>query len=286
VFRANYQNVKAGTKCPCLEKKRQEFKIDASTLAVNNLGGLGPDKTKEKEIRYKNIGQNKDGRFFDLVVTVAPGQKYVSIFADIRNGLSAAGSSLGNINIDVDVTNTNNGLETTQFVFTIQDSLTGDEMVLDQYEFQFFDFDVNKRESLHELVCMDLDQFDAKSSTLPSNAQVKLTQSDTKNCAGKASSTGSVALEGHGVGFLCDNPMKSSDLSDVPCSSCFTAEQCKKATINKFFPVKRSLRVAKYAFKQRSSFTITLGVNCKKKVGENCNRNFIFAGFSDVCTKK
>jgi hypothetical protein len=286
VFRADYQNIKGGG-CPCLEKKRQEFKIDGSTLAVNNLGGLGPDKLKTKEIRYKNIGQNTDGRFFDLAVTVAPGQTYLSNFAEIRNGLSAAGSSLGNINIDVDVTNTNNkGM--TDFRFTIQDSLTGDEMVLDQFEFQFFDFDVNKQENLKELVCMNLDQFDLKSSSLPSNSQVKLEQSDTKDCAGKAGKTGSVRLEGHGVGFLCDNPTKSSDVHDVSCAECtqFSADQCSKDKINKFFPIKRSLRVAKFVFTKRSSFTISLGISCDKKVGDNCNRNFIFTGFHNVCTKK
>merc|ERR1711934_1155705 len=236
-------------KCPCLEQKRKEFKIDASTLAVNNLGGLGPDKQKEKEIRYKNVGQNKDGRYFDVVVSVAPGQSYESNFANIRNGLSAAGSSLGNINIDVDV---------------------------------------NKKQTLHELVCIDLDQFDAKSSVLPSNNQVKLLQSDTKDCAGKASQAGSVRLEGHGVGFLCDNPKTSDHLEDFPCSKCetFTEAQCNKDSIKQFFPIERPLRTAKFSFKQRSSFSISLGVSCEKKVGENCNRNFIFTGFHNVCTKK
>jgi len=284
VFRANYQNVKK--KCPCLETKRQEFKITAATLAVNNLGGLGPDKLKAKEIRYKNVGQNKDGVYFDIVVSVAPGETYLSNFADIRNGLSAKDSSLGNINIDCDVTKTNKGYGMTKFMFKIQNSLTGDELVLDRFEFQFFDFDVNKKQTLHELVCMDHDQFDAKSSTLPSNDQVKLTESDTKDCQGKANKAGSVTLEGHGVGFLCDNPKKSSDLADVPCFPCFTKEQCKKPSVNKFFPIKRSLRVAKFVFKQRSRFSITLGISCEKDAGENCNRNFIFTGFHNVCTKK
>jgi len=284
VFRADYQNIKK--KCPCLEQKKTEFKIDASTVAVNNLGGLGPDKQKTEEIRYKNVGQNKYGRYFDLVVSVAPGETYLSNFAPIRNGLSSAGSSLGNINIDVDVTNTNNGLGMTKFLFAIQDSLTGDELVLEEFEFQFFDFDVNKKQTLHELVCMDLDQFDAKSSALPSNSQVKLVKSDTKDCAGKASQSGSVKLEGNGVGFLCDNPKTSDHVEDYPCSKCFTEEQCKKESVKKFFPIERSLRMATFSFKERSSFSISLGVSCEKSVGENCNRNFIFTGFYNACTKK
>merc|ERR1712210_411751 len=76
--------------------------------------------------------------------------------------------------------------------------------------------------------------------------------SDTKDCQGKANKAGSVTLEGHGVGFLCDNPKKSSDLADVPCFPCFTKEQCKKPSVNKFFPIKRSLRVAKFVFLERS----------------------------------
>merc|ERR1712032_1116025 len=55
VFRADYQNIKK--KCPCLEQKRKEFKIDASTLAVNNLGGLGPDNKKEKETATRMLGK-------------------------------------------------------------------------------------------------------------------------------------------------------------------------------------------------------------------------------------
>jgi len=285
VFRADYQNFKNGG-CPCLEKEKTEFKIDASTLAVNNLGGLGPDKNVAKELRYKMVGQTLDGRYFDLVVEVAPHQSYLSIFADVRNGLSAAGSSLGNINMDVEVTNLNGGMGQTDFAFTIQDSLTGDDIVLEDFEFRFYDFDVNKAENLHEFICVNNDEIDTDESTLPKASDFKVTAEDKKGCDGKPHSAGSTKIEGHGVGFLCDNPKSSSDLADVPCSKCFNAIQCGMDKFKKFFPIKRSERVATAVVKDSSTFTITLGVNCQKNVGENCNRNFIFSAFYDACKKK
>merc|ERR1712019_150941 len=124
----------------------------------------------------------------------------------------------------------------------IQDSITGDPLVMDEYFVSFF----------------DLDQFDEDKSTLPKGGDVKITTSDLKTCDGKASKTGSVLLESQGVGFLCDNPKQFDDLADITCDKCFNKQQCAKAKVSKFFPIKRSQRVSTFAFSDRSKFVISL----------------------------
>merc|ERR1712048_716431 len=211
------------SKCP--QTQDASIDISKSLLAVNNLGGLGPDKNTAKELRYKHAGQTTDGRMFDLVVAVAEGQSYKSIFADIRNGVSG---KLGNINIDVPVTDKNNGVEMTTFVFTVQDSLSGDEIALDNYKMSFFDLDINKAENLHELLCIDKDQFSQSVPILPQGSDVKVIQLKDMGCDMKPSQSGSVFLESQGVGFLCDNPADATDLSQVDCEQCFNKQQCLK----------------------------------------------------------
>merc|ERR1712032_1758627 len=279
VFRAAYQNVKK--RCECKKTEMKQFLLDDTTIKVNNLGGLGPDLKLAKETRFKKVAMDKGGDYFDVVATVAEGSTYKSIFADVRNG---ANGKLGEINIDVPVTKSNNGLEMTTFNFEIHDSITGDRLVLDEYFVSFYDLDVNKAMNLHEQICINFDQFDESKSSLPKGGDVKVTQSDFKNCAGKASSSGSVLLESQGVGFLCDNPKDYDDLADVPCDKCFNDVQCKKDKISKFFPIKRSQRVT-FAFSSRAKFTISLGISCEKPIGETYNRNFLFSFAHNKCTE-
>merc|ERR1712032_196308 len=278
VFRAAYQNVKKA--CGCAKTELKQFLLDDTTIKVNNLGGLGPDVKLAKEMRFAKVAMNAGGDHFDVVATVAAGSSYKSIFADVRNGPNG---KLGEINIDVPVTASNNGLQMTTFEFEIRDSITGDPLVMDEYFVSFYDLDVNKAMNLHERICINGDQFDSKKSSLPSGGDVKVTRSDLKNCAGTASSSGSVLLESQGVGFLCDNPKDYDDLTDVPCEKCFNKVQCGKDKVSKFFPIKRSQRVATLAFSSRSKFSISLGISCEKAIGETCNRNFLFSASQRVC---
>merc|ERR1712048_305910 len=211
---------------------------------------------KPKELRYKHAGRTRNGRLFDLVAVIAENEIYTSSFAEIRNGVSG---KLGNINFEVTVTPENNGVQMTDVVFAIQDSLTGEEVVLDKYEMDFYDFDVNKHQTASERLCINRDQFDLSQSRLPSDGDVKVSNSNS-DCDGKASQSGSVTIESQGVGFLCDNPTYATDLADVEsCLECFNEKQCT------------------------SRFTVSLGVGCAKAVGETCNRNFLFSGFYDGC---
>jgi len=255
------------------------WEFNLTNLVVNNLGGLGPDTNATSEIRYKNAGITQDGTEFDLVVVVAAGSTYASQF-NFRNGLSG---QLGQINIDVEVTTANNGLEMTDFTFIVQDSATGVEMKLDDWEMGFLDLDVNKAENLHERLCINNDEFDL-TSAFPINTDIKITNAAT-DCAGQASQSGSVTLESQGVGFLCDNPTSLSDLADVTCADCsqFSAAQCAKQSIAKFFPIKRSGRVGSIGLVERNDFTVSFGINCEKPLGESCNRNFLFSGFINGC---
>jgi hypothetical protein len=216
---------------------------------------------------------------FDLVVAVAEGQSYKSIFADTRNGVSG---KLGNINIDVPVTDKNNGVEMTTFVFTVQDSLSGDEIALDNYKMSFFDLDINKAENLHEQLCIDKDQFSQSVPFLPQGSDVKVFQLKDMGCDMKPSQSGAVVLQSQGVGFLCDNPVDSTDLSQVNCTQCFNKQQCLKTKNSQYFPLNRAGRVATFTLTS-STFKISLGINCKKSVGETCNRNFVFSGSYEGC---
>merc|ERR1711981_819779 len=94
------------------------------------------------------------------------------------------------------------------FTLTIQDSSTSNEIALDNFEISFFDFDVNRAENLHELVCVNLDQFDLAGSSLPvsdpDDVTVDFRDADCDDYTD--SPTGSVKLMSNGVGFVCDNP--------------------------------------------------------------------------------
>merc|ERR1712025_339272 len=98
------------------------------------------------------------------------------------------------------------------------------------------------------------------------------------------SATGSVKLTSNGVGFECDNPYDPSDLHDLECLECLEPDQCDREKFNQHFPLTRSPRVATFALKSTSTFTISLGIECEKDVGANCNRNFLFSGTYEVCT--
>jgi hypothetical protein len=165
----------------------------------------------------------------------------------------------------------------TNFDFIIQDSLTGDELMLDEFALNLYDLDVNKQQNLNERVCVSLHEFYPEHSVMP-EGDVKATQSDDKDCNGKPHPDGSLTLESEGVGFLCDNPGSPGDLAPVTCADCFGEGRCKQTKFNMFFPIKRDQRVATFAFKSTSKFTVSLGLHCKKSAGETCNRNFLFSG--------
>merc|ERR1712151_1403373 len=209
IIRTTYQNIKK--RCPvCKEREKKNFLIDKTTVSVNNLGGLGPSLNAPQELRFKTAGQRYDGRYFDLVVRVAEGYTYKSRQAAERNGAQEGSRAIGNINIDVPASTANKGIEMTKFIFTIQDSLTGDELVLDNFDLYLYDLDVNKQLDLHERACINLDQIDSKASVLPAqDGDVTVVQLDDLDCQNQPSATGSVRLESQGVGFLCDNPKKS-----------------------------------------------------------------------------
>jgi len=217
---------------------------------------------------------------FDLVVKVADGQNYRSQFSADRNGVYG---QLGNINIDVGVTAQNNGVDQTEFVFSLEDSATQDPVSLDDWQVMVFDMDINKRQELHELLCFGLDEINLGLSALPAADQVKMIVSDNKDCAGNPSSAGSMTLESQQIGFLCDNPQSSTDLAEVNCRECFNEAQCAKDSITQFFPIKPATRTATIFIKSRGEFSITFGIKCNKAVGETCNRNFLFSGFYEEC---
>jgi len=273
-----------------VETQRHAFNIDEKHVAVNNLGGKGPDFNSTQELRYKYVGRTRDHRMFDVVAVVAPGQSYAHTFkAEGDTGtVNGAFGELGAINVEVEVTAENKGEQMTEFIFSLEDSLTGQPITLDNYEMSFFDFDVNKRNNLHELVCIKRDQFNETQSVFPpKTGDVTVSISNTSDCAHKESQSGSVTFESTGVGFLCDNPAHPADLADVKCDQCFTgtdASKCAKTSFSKYFPVKRDQRVATIALQESTSkFSVSLGIKCYKAVGSTCNRNFLFTGFHVGC---
>jgi len=145
---------------------------------------------------------------------------------------------------------------------------------------------VNYKLDLHERACFDLAQIDGDASSLPAaDGDVKVTF-QTNNCDGQPSTSGSYMFESQGVGFICDNPKHPDDLDDVTCDNCFDANKCAKNTWAQHFPVKRSKRVVKAAFKSTSKFVANLGIKCEKGSGGVCNRNFEFSASFNACKDK
>merc|ERR1712139_314302 len=108
---------------------------------------------------------------------------YKSHYAAVRNGVNVEGGLLGNINVDITVTDQNKGIEMTSFDFIIQDSLTGDELILDEFALNLYDFDVNIKQNLNERACINLHEFYPEHSVMP-EGKVTTTTEDKKDCNG------------------------------------------------------------------------------------------------------
>jgi len=277
VFQADYR------KCKCEETETTSFEINESMLEVNNLGGVGPDTNATQELRYKHAGRTRQGQWFDLVAVVADDHVYHS--TELSKDYNGVSGELGIINVGSIVTSENNGIQMTDITFTVEDSFTGDEIILDNYAMSFLDFDVNRARNLNERLCINLDAIDESLSVFPPTTSDVTAEQSQVGCNGETSQSGSVTLESTGVGFLCDNPTSLDDLSDVDCGQCdiFTEAQCAKPKIDQFFPIQRDQRTLKIALVSTSKFTISLGVHCLKGEGEGCNRNFLFTASHDRC---
>jgi hypothetical protein len=234
----------AGGKC----NELSPLDITLSKLKDNNLGGEGP-KSGPQKIRYSKVGINKDGKFFDLVIEVLVegiGQVY-STSNPMKNGLKG---SLGAINVEAKVT-AKSKIVTNKFKFSFVETDTDTPVVLDKFVFKFFDLDRDEKLTLHESICLDLDQVAVAGDTdipnLKYNEATKLFTNIGDNsavstkyqpgtaCSGGFKVGGSVKVTGERVGFSCDNP-DSYLMKTISCAECgFNSKQCTRR--GKYFPI-------------------------------------------------
>lgn len=222
---------------------------------------------------------------------VAPGSTYESTHADVRNGVimkNGQAGQLGQVNVYSKVTSQNNGLSSTDFTFMLQDPTNNNAAVtLENWGMQFFDFDVDKDQTLNEQMCINFNQFDKDSqfSMVPTNPDLKVESSDKKGCDGTNVAGGSISVESHGVGFLCDNPSSHSDMDNITCTQCLSSSSCNLQRNADLFPVHPDSRVVGVGFKDQSKFTLRFTLKCNKPQGQDCTRNFLFGGINNACKK-
>jgi hypothetical protein len=259
--------------------------IDAANLKDNNLGGLGP-KTGPKRIQYAKVGKSANNKFFDLIVETV-GSGYLS-FNTANNGLS---KKVGRINVATKVSSSRQ-YTTSKFKFTFVDSDKGNPVSLEQFVFRFFDLDRDEKLTLHESICLDLEQINPLGGTKIPNLEYStqdkkfvtsstvnkevLTKYELKTCSGTSSAKGSVKVSGEKVGFACDNPT-SEAFKTIECTDakCFGQGICDRKR-GKYFPINQANRALLVEMNDRSSFDAHFELECLKSVGETCTRNFEF----------
>ena len=105
--------------------------IAASTVTHSNLGGYGPDSGDETLV-FSNAGTTPDGTDFDISIAADSGYAVNNANA---NGIG--NKVFGKINIL-----TNSSGVSSAFTFSLVDSATQQPVVLDEFAFSVYDFDM------------------------------------------------------------------------------------------------------------------------------------------------
>jgi hypothetical protein len=278
----------------------------------NNLGGLGPT-TGPQEVRFKRAASS-NGKYVDVVIKATNTQdKYHSFTPKEHNIITARGFQ---INLGVTAKQGKPVTTTEfEFSFEDQQGYPVEMDAVDIYLTDLDrDAKVTLREQgCYNLDELDLKSssipgFDTNTLKLKpepvhpgfSGTQLRTTYNKDKNCDGSSQTNlGSVTVEANQVGFECDNsldtPMK--DFKPIKCTDpgCFTDKACQKK--RKYFGlidkdgktctkgaagctfqagIRPLTRLVKTRYISRSSFRISLGIECLKPAGQTCTRNFAF----------
>jgi len=161
-----------------------DLDFTASTLAVNNLGGMGPG-SGEAMMRFSRVGTSA-GKPFDLVVTSA---NYGNDKPDNNKIIGGFGMVSIGVASSADLT------------FTFRDSETDSEVTLDSFFFSVSDLDYSSN-TKETLVSGDQDTFIL---TADNDMVVESTADGRKS------------FTSNGIGKKCDNPSNPLDLKVVTC---------------------------------------------------------------------
>lgn len=118
--------------------------IAASTVTHSNLGGYGPDSGDETLV-FSNAGTTPDGTDFDISIAADSGYAVNNANA---NGIG--NKVFGKINIL-----TNSSGVSSAFTFSLVDSATQQPVVLDEFAFSVYDFDMGASNNAEFAIASD-----------------------------------------------------------------------------------------------------------------------------------
>ena len=138
------------------------------------------------------------------------------------------------------------------------------------------------------------------------DTQILTSYNRSQTCDGNLNTQlGSVTLRSNQVGFKCDLPagVPIEDLKPIKCEAdCFSAKKCQKH--RKYFGlvdktgttcdigspgcdfemgIDPKSRIVTTRHKDLSSFLVSLGIECEKKVGQTCTRNIVYRANYEQC---
>ena len=237
-------------------------------MSENNLGGLGPDSGAE-EIRLEGYYRLPDGTVLDMVVRVKDGSTYQSEDTS-QNGLYGTGmTALINVKDDTSVT-----------VTVSLEASVGEFEFENQWYMTLYDFDTQKDPARQvEEACIDDDQY-ADIAVADCDSML-VTRGLPNSCDGTRTDITHTTIVAQAVGFGCDNPLDSHDLTTIQCADC---EQCVDTPSNaQYFPVNQKERAVMFQFPQGAeSFDVTFSVTCTDCVFTG-GRAFHIGTTSNLC---
>ena len=237
-------------------------------MSENNLGGLGPASGAE-EIRLEGYYRLPDGTVLDMVVRVKDGSTYQSEDTS-QNGLYGTGmTALINVKDDTSVT-----------VTVSLEASVGDFEFESQWYMTLYDFDTQKDPAKQvEEACIDDDQY-ADIAVADCDSML-VTRGLPNSCDGTRTDITHTTIVAQAVGFGCDNPLDSHDLTTIQCADC---EQCVDTPSNaQYFPVNQKERAVMFQFPEGAeSFDVTFSVTCTDCVFTG-GRAFHIGTTSNLC---
>jgi len=248
-----------------------ELDFSSAKVTHNNLGGAGPDQGKE-ELRFAGIGAF-NSQLFDLVVKVVGGKygKKSGLTGTGGNGISCGGGAEVSLSQAGDTAcktgarfariamgaKADKGVE---FRFSIEDTKTGQEVVLPGWYITFFDIDQDADEGAAKLVAEQL-VVSGYSKAIYDRGASDLEVSEAK---------GSFTARSRRPGHDCDDPSDPMALK---------VTKCQKVG-NGWNVVDQKKRSVMFAFKDSSNFTVTLSTPCFGC--DKADRSFMFGGRSSM----
>lgn len=237
----------------CYPSAATAFVFSGAEVTSNNLGGNGPNTGDAPELRYSGAGE-KNGRKFDLVVTADSYYK-----GGTGNGINGLFGQIGLFaGRSVDLT------------FSLEDSASGDPVVLDEFYFSFLDLDEEITRIRERVFVRYHDATGPVDRVLyPINDLTEVELPD-----------GRTRYESTVTAGPWNNPTDPNNLGVV---------QNPNQNMGPLYPKSSDQRkeALMFIYRQTSSWKLTIEVTHTE--GEPHGRNFLFGGTSalmDICPRK